>query len=96
MSCNECGQSQTDIRTVTMRTEAYLLKDRFVVVDVVHADDDLGGGREGLGAARGVVIGRCDVQDVLYPLESGRWAGAQPDQTCNNQSVTSYDLTMNE
>lgn len=106
MSCNEICAAQgtmqlksdtgtrarTNVHTHTHTTAAYLLKDRFVVVHVVHPDDNLRCGRQGLRATRGVVISRRDVEDILHSLEARGGAGAQPDQSCKDQSHSSSDL----
>lgn len=46
---------------------ANLMEKRLVVVDVVDADDHLGGATEWERTSGGVVVCGCDVEDVLRP-----------------------------
>lgn len=60
-------------------SEAHLLEDGLVVVDVVDSHDDLGGAAERVRAAGRVVVRGGDVEDVLRPPEPGGRAPPQLD-----------------
>lgn len=58
------------------------MEERLVVVDVVDADDDLGGAAERVWAAGRVIVGGGDVEDVLRSPEPGGGASSQLDDAC--------------
>ena len=58
----------------------HLLKDGFVVIDVVNTHDDPGSCREWVWPPGGVVVCSCYIEDVLQALELGSGGEAQPDQ----------------
>lgn len=65
------------------------MEERLVVVDVVDADDDLGGAAERVRAARRVVVGGGDVENVLRSPEPGGGAPSQLDDACTHTQTQS-------
>lgn len=70
---------------------SHLLKDGFVVVDVVDANDDLGGAAEREGSAGRIVVRGSNVEDILGPFEPGRWTPPQLDDACTQTSPLQKD-----
>lgn len=66
---------------------SHLLKDRFVVVNVINANNDLCWAAEGQRAAGCIVVGCCDIQDILKPAQFRRRTAAQPDDAWHMQST---------
>lgn len=75
------GNNETTFNEASV-CSSHLLEHGLVVIHIVHSDDDLSRGRQGLRAARGVVIRGCNIQDIFNTLEARWGAGAQPDQAC--------------
>lgn len=58
----------------------HLLKDGFVVIDIINTHDDPGRCREWVWPSGSVVVRSRHIEDILQALELGRGGGAQPDQ----------------
>lgn len=52
----------------------YLLKDRFVIVDIINFHNNLGSTCERMGPSRGIIISSCDIQNIFCPLQLRKWA----------------------
>lgn len=77
------------------RFGCHLVEERLVVVDVVDADDDLGGAAERVRAARRVVVSGGDVENVLRSPKPGGGAPSQLDDACTRTHThTEFKITF--
>lgn len=81
------------VSQISMRLVSHLLKDRFIVVNVINANDDLCWATEGQRATGCIVVSRRDVEDVLKPTQFRRRTAAQPDDAWHVQS-TEHVITL--
>lgn len=47
----------------------YLLKDRFVIVDIIDFHNNLGSTCQRMGPSRGIIISSCDTKYIFCPLQ---------------------------
>lgn len=52
-----------------MASYIYLLKDRFVIVDIINFHNNLGSTCKRMGPSRGIIISSCDVKYIVCPLQ---------------------------
>lgn len=62
------------VRTNDRGLYIYLLKDRFVIVDIINFHYNLGSTCERMGPSRGIIISSCDIQNIFCPLQLRKWA----------------------
>lgn len=63
----------------------HLFKHRFVVVDVIHPNDDTRGRKQRLRPAWHVVISGRYIQDILQALKLRQGSGAETNQACKER-----------
>lgn len=90
LQCQQCQNIFTQCSTNDRGSGIYLLKDRFVIVDIINFHNNLGSTCERVGPSRGIIISSCDIQDIFCPLQLRKWACTESNQPCKDKNLWGF------